>query len=76
MNVVVARCIGLENRPRENEIHEQHNTCEDGTDALAPGLRAQWPELAEVVRAWPKLPAPIRSAIIQLCGLKSRRQVE
>ncbi len=72
----MAEGTGLLNRSRENESHEQHNTCDEGTNALAPALRAQWPELAEVVRAWPELPAPIRSAIIQLCGLKARRHVE
>ncbi len=72
----MAEGTGLLNRPRENESHEQHNTCDEGTDALAPALRTQWPELAEVVRVWPKLDEPIRVAIVQLCGLKSRRHVE
>ena len=62
----MAEGTGLLNRPGENESHEQHNTCDDGTEALAPALRTQWPELAEVVRVWPKLPAAIRAAILAL----------
>ena len=55
---------GLENRSRKNVSHEQHDTCDDGPDALALGLRAQWPELAEVVRVWPKLPPVVRAGIV------------
>ena len=56
-------CAGLENRSRENVSHEQHDTCDDGSDALAPDLRTD-PELAAVVEAWRGLPAAIRTAIV------------
>ena len=71
----MAEGTGLLNRPRENVTHETHDTCDEGSDALAPGLRTD-ADLRAVVEAWPGLDEPIRAAIVQLCRLRSRRRIE
>ena len=67
-----AECAGLENRCSESATGDQHNTCDEGSEVLAPTLRTD-ADLRAVIEAWPGLDGAIQAAIVQLCGLRSRR---
>ena len=72
--VRVVEGAGLENRSQcptgINATPESGGSSDDGADgpaeALAPSLRTEDPQLAEVVAAWPDLEAPIRAAIVTM----------
>ena len=67
---------GLANRCRESVTDYVQRTY-DATDseftALVTDLCRKWPDLRDVVEAWPSLPEPVRAGIVAMVKASSKR---
>ncbi len=70
---------GFAIRPSGSVTNQETETCETSTNhlgALLGALRAESPDLATVVEAWPKLPETVRAGILAMINAAKRTPAE